>query len=61
MYNASKNSNWDQLQQVSGTQKLEITALTKCGWLLISVAEASMSGNLCKSIMCAKCSHLDRC
>ena len=41
MYNASKNSNWDQLQQVSRTQKLEITALTKCCLLLISVVEVS--------------------
>ena len=61
MYSASKNSNWDQLQQVSRTKKLEITTLIKCCLLSITVVEASMSGNLCKSIICAKCSHFDRC
>ena len=36
MHNASKNSNWDKLHQVSRTQKLERTELTKCCLLLIS-------------------------
>ena len=59
IYTASKNSNWDQLQQVSRTQKLELTALTKCCLLLISVVEASMFGNLCKPI-CTKYLHFNR-
>ena len=60
MYNASKYSNWDQLHQVSRTQKLELTALIKCCLLLISLVEASMVWNLCKPITCAKCLHSDR-
>ena len=61
MYNISENSNLDQLQQVSRTQKLEITTLTKCCLLLITVVEASMSGNRSKSIVWSKCSHFNSC
>ena len=61
MYNASKNSNWDQLKQVSRTQELELIEQTKFCLLLVSDVEASMSGNLCKPIICAKCSDFDRC
>ena len=61
MYNTSENSNLDQLQQVSRTQKLEITTLTKCCLLLITVVEASMCGNRSKSIVWGTCSHFDSC
>ena len=40
MYDASKNSNWDQLQQLPRRQKLELTELSKYCFLLISVVEA---------------------
>ena len=59
MYNASRNSNWDQLLQVSRTQKLELTALAKCGLLLTSVVEGAISGNLCKPIICASVHSAD--
>ena len=61
MFSAYKNSNWDQLQQVSRIQKLDKPTLTsgnKPFLLLISVSEI---GNLIRSIMREKCPVFGKC
>ena len=56
----NKNNTWGQLQQVSRTKKLDITAFAMCYMLMISAVEASVPGNLIKSIICTRCAHFDR-